>query len=107
MDQLEHKYMSTTLNMFASLPSSYTPEIRRQSMGRLFGRGICACRERAGLSVEEAARLSGMEVSQWMAIEDGSVPQDVNQLRSMAAAMEVSFDKIATLVLVCRGAWEL
>ena len=99
--------MSTTLNMFASLPSSYIPELRRQSMVRLFGRGICACREQAGLSIEEAARLSGMEVSEWMAIEDGNVPQDINRLRAMAAAMEVSFDKIATLVLVCRAAWEL
>ena len=42
-----------------------------------------------------------------MAIEEGAVPQDVNQLRAMAGAMEVSFDKIATLVMVCRAAWEL
>ena len=99
--------MSTTFSMFASLPSSHIPELRRESMGRLFGSSICACRKQAGLSIEEAARLSGMEASEWMAIEDGNVPQDVNQLRAMAAAMEVSFDKLTTLVLVCRDAWEL
>jgi hypothetical protein len=35
------------------------------------------------------------------------VPQDINRLRAMADAMEISFDKISTLVLVCRAAWEI
>jgi transcriptional regulator with XRE-family HTH domain len=99
--------MSTPLKMFASLPSSYLPEVRRQSMGRLFGHCIQKTRENTELSVEEAARLSGMQSSEWMAIEEGAVPQEINRLRAMADAMEISFDKIATLVLVCRDAWEL
>jgi hypothetical protein len=48
-----------------------------------------------------------MEISEWMAIEDGYVPQDVNRLRAMADTMEISFDQIGTLVLVCKAAWEL
>ncbi len=96
--------MSTTKKMFAPLPSSY---IVRESMGRLFGSCIQETRKTAGLSLEEAARLSGMEISEWMAIEDGCVPQDVNRLRAMADAMEISFDQIGTLVLVCKAAWEL
>ena len=99
--------MSTPLKMFASLPSSYLPEVRRQSMGRLFGFCIQKTRENTDLSIEEAARLSGMKSSEWMAVEEGSVPQHIDQLRAMADAMEISFDKIATLVLVCRAAWEL
>jgi hypothetical protein len=99
--------MSTPLKMFASLPSSYLPEVRRQSMGRLFGFCIQKTRKKANLSIEEAARLSGMQSSEWMAIEEGAVPQEINRLRAMADAMEISFDKIATLVLVCRDAWEL
>jgi hypothetical protein len=47
-----------------------------------------------------------MEISEWMAIEDGCVPQDVNRLRAMADAMEISFEQIATVVLVYRAAWE-
>jgi transcriptional regulator with XRE-family HTH domain len=93
--------------MFASLPSSYVPEIRRQSMGRLFGFCIQAARTNAGLSIEEAARLSGMELTEWMAIEDGSVPREVNQLRAMAEVMQVNFDRMASWVLVFRDAWEL
>ena len=99
--------MSTDLKMFASLPSSYLPEVRHQSMGRLFGSCIQEARKKADLTIEEAARLSGMEISEWLAIEDGCVLQDINKLRVMAGAMEISFDKIATLVLVCRAAWEL
>ena len=96
--------MSTNFKMFAPLPSSH---LLRQSIGRLFGFCIQEARKKADLSITEAARLSGMESSEWMAIEEGSVPQDVNRLRAMADAMEISFDKIATLVLVCRAAWEL
>ena len=99
--------MSTELKMFAALPSSYPPELRRQSMGRLFGSCIQEARKNAALSIEEAARLFGMEAFEWMTIEEGSAPQDINQLRAMADAMEIGFDKIATLVLVCWDAWEL
>ena len=96
--------MSTELKMFAPLPSSH---LLRQSMGRLFGSCIQEARKTAGLSLEKAARLSGMKVSEWMAVEEGTVPQDVNQLRAMADAMQISFDQIGNLVLLCRAAWEL
>jgi hypothetical protein len=99
--------MSKMKKMFAPLSPSYVPEIRRESMGRLFGFGIQGARQSAGLSIEEAAHLSGMESSEWMAIEDGCVPQDINRLRAMAETMEISFDRIASMVLVCRDAWEL
>ena len=93
--------------MFAPLPSNCVPELRRQTWGRFFGRGIQAARNEAGMSIEEAAGLSGMEVSEWMAIEDGHVPQETDRLRAMAAALEVSFEKLFNLVLLCREAWEL
>jgi transcriptional regulator with XRE-family HTH domain len=99
--------MSTEKKMFASLPPSYLPELRREAWGRLFGLGIREIRKGAGLSIEQAAPLSGMEVSEWTAIEDGYVPQDQNRLRAMAAAMEIGFDQIAMLVMLCREAWEL
>jgi len=96
--------LSTEKKMFASLPPS---PLFRQSMGRLFGSCIQEARKTAGLSLEEAARLSGMEFSEWMAIEGGRVPQDENRLRAMAETMQISFAKIANLVLLCRAAWEL
>ena len=97
--------MSTEISMFASFPPTYMPELRRQMWGRLFGLGIRENRQNAGLSIEEAARLSGMEVSEWTAIEDGYVPQTTAQLRSIAATLEISYDRLLSLVLLCRVAW--
>jgi transcriptional regulator with XRE-family HTH domain len=99
--------MSTKISMFPSLPPTCFPELRRQMWGRLFGHGIRENRENAGLSIEQAAHLSGMEVSEWTAIEDGYVPQETNRLRAMAAALEISYDRLLNLVLLCRQAWEL
>lgn len=99
--------MSTSISMFRSLPPTEFPELRRQIWGRLFGRGIEECRVKAGLSVEEAARLAGMDLSEWVAIEQGSVPQTTGQLHAMADTVEVSYDKLLSLVLLCREAWEL
>ena len=96
--------MSTELKMFPSLPSSY---LLSQSMGRLFGSCNEEARKTAGLSLDEAARLSGMKTSEWAAVEEGRVPQEINRLRAMADAMEISFDQIGNLVLLCRAAWEL
>jgi hypothetical protein len=74
--------------------------LTRQALGRLFGICIEKTREAGGRSVEEAARLAGMAASQWEAIEAGYVPADSTQLRSMASALELSFDKIARLAML-------
>ena len=82
------------------------PLIRRQAWGRLFGSCIEKTREAGGRSVEEAAHLAGMDTCQWAAIEDGYVPADSTQLRSIAGALECGYEKIALLAFICQGAWE-
>ena len=77
----------------------------RQSWGRLFGNCIQRTREACGRSLEEAAWLSGMETSEWAAIEAGYVP-DPAQLHPMSDALGLRYDKIATLAFICQGAWE-
>ncbi|SPE23285.1 hypothetical protein SBA5_380056 [Candidatus Sulfotelmatomonas gaucii] len=99
--------MLTEKKMFATLPPSYLPEQRRAVWGSLFGSYIGAIRKNTGLSIEQAAGLSGMQASEWTSIEEGTVPQDINRLRAMTDAMSISFDTIANLVLLCREAWEL
>ena len=99
--------MSTSMRQFAPLPPSYVPDMRRQAWGRMFGEGIQGTREGAGLTIEEAAKSAGMEASEWMAIEQGYVPQDTNRLHAMADAMGIRFDQIALIALLCREAWEL
>lgn len=99
--------MSTDMRQFAPLPPSCVPDMRRQVWGRMFGEGIQGTRESAGLTIEEAAKSAGMEASEWMAIEQGYVPQDTNRLHAMADAMGIRFDQIALIALLCREAWEL
>ena len=79
--------------------------VRRLVWGRLFGHCVGKTREAAGCSVEQAAHLAGMETSQWAAIEAGYVPNPT-QLRPMADALEIGYDKIATLAVLCRDGWE-
>ena len=96
-----------SMRQFAPLPPTFLADYRRKFWGEMFGESIKASRERAGFSVEKCADLAGMKMSEWAAIEDGYVPQDTNRLRAMAAAMEINYEQVATMALLCREAWEL
>ena len=98
--------MSMTNRMRAALPEPIVAEIRRQTWGSIFGFSICEARRKAGLTTEQAAELAGMEMSEWDAIEEGHVPQDAARLRAMAAALEIGFEQVANMVLLCRQAWD-
>lgn len=78
----------------------------RQSWGLLFGNCIQRTREACGRSLEEAAWLSGMETSEWAAIEAGCVPEPA-QLHPMSDALGLRHDKILMLAFICQGAWEV
>ena len=79
--------------------------VSRRAWRQMFGSMILERREAIGRSVEEAARLAGMELSEWAAVEAGHIPANPARLRSMAAAIEVRFDELALLVYLCQGAW--
>ncbi len=85
--------------------SALNPSVRSQAWRQIFAGMIEDRREAVGRSQEEAARLAGMESSEWAAIEAGYVPADVARLRSVAAALEVRFDDLALLVFICQDAW--
>ena len=80
--------------------------LRRTAGGLLFGGCIRKIRETKGRSVEEAARLAGMEASEWLDVEAGRAP-GVAQLRPIAHALELSDDNLTPLLLLCRDAWEM
>ena len=84
--------------------------VSRRAWRQIFGGMIRERREAIGRSVEDAARLSGMESSEWAAIEAGHIPADLvsddgARFRSMADALEVRFEDMALLVYLCQGAW--
>jgi hypothetical protein len=93
---------------FRPLPPTYVPELRRQVWGRLFGLFIQGRRNEINMPVEEAAGLSGMTVSEWMAVEDGHVAQqDMDRLRAISATLELSWDKMLNMLALCQEAWTL
>ena len=67
------------MNNSASMSPSRFAAMRRRVWGQMFGQLIQSSRETAGLSIDETARLAGMEVSEWEAIEAGYVPTDTGQ----------------------------
>ena len=88
-----------------SRPSRSLQLTRRNGLRRLFGEMIEDRRQMIGRSVEDCARLAGMEFSEWAAIEAGHIPADPSKLRPMAAALEIRWDDMAMLVLLCQDAW--
>jgi len=92
------------------LPSQTPPSASftlRRFWAGIFARAIEHNRQAIGLSLEDAARLAGMEISEWAAIESGAVPQTTAQLHAIAETLEVNYDHLLNLVLLCRDAWEL
>jgi transcriptional regulator with XRE-family HTH domain len=49
------------------------------------------------LSIEQAARLGGMEFSEWEAMESGHPPIDSERLRPVAAVLEVDWAELSHL----------
>ncbi len=90
---------------FVSRPPASPQQIQRDAWRKLFGSMIAECRCLAGRSPEEAARLAGMESSEWEAVELGHIPADPNRLRSMAAALAIRYDQMCLMVHLCQGAW--
>lgn len=89
----------------ASRPTASALNARRDGLRRLFGSMVQDSREMIQRSVEDCARLAGMESSEWAAIEAGYVPADPSKLRSMAAALEIRYDQLLMMVHLCQGAW--
>lgn len=67
-----------------------------------FGGVIGSRRKARGLSLGDAARLAGMALSEWMAIEDGCVPEDPERLRVVADTLELDRDRLFRMAAFCR-----
>jgi transcriptional regulator with XRE-family HTH domain len=89
---------------------SYRPSakrFRRQTWGQMFGRFIRHDRLKTGRSVEECARLAGMDASRWELIEAGQVlPGSKEELQTMAVALDMEWSSMVTISFFCRSAWD-
>ena len=78
---------------------------QRRLWGELFGDMIREARQQRGRSIEEAARLAGMEVSGWKTVEAGQVPGTREQLQAMATGLDIEWVVMGFLAILHRKAW--
>lgn len=55
-----------------------------------------------GMTVADAAKICGIELSQWAAIEDGFVPSDEPTLRWIAETLEADAKAVSFIALLAR-----
>ena len=92
------------------VPASFFPPpphmLGRMVWAELFGDLVRDARVERGRTVEQAAAASGMEVAQWEAVEAGRVPENWEQACRMAEGIGIDRMAMASLVLLCREAWD-
>ena len=94
--------------LFALLPTTTDNDYFQGAWRRFFGRFIESGREKAGLSVEQAAALAAMTAEEWVAIEAGAtLPATRQQLQSIADTLNIAWITMTKIVLMCRQAWGL
>jgi transcriptional regulator with XRE-family HTH domain len=60
-------------------------------------------RQELGLTIEQAAELSGIEISEWWAMEEGCwAPEELNTVRSIANTLQVHWTDLDILALFVR-----
>jgi transcriptional regulator with XRE-family HTH domain len=92
--------------LFKSLPSITDNQYFQGVWSRMFGSFIEIARGKAGLSIEQAAGLAGMEAQRWREIEAGTwLSATRQQLHLLAAALDMEWATMARMVLMCRQAW--
>jgi transcriptional regulator with XRE-family HTH domain len=60
-------------------------------------------REQLELTIEHAAELSGLELSQWISLEDGWVPEELAVIQTIAAALQVRWSDYYLIAFLCRS----
>ena len=78
------------------------PDWPRTDWVECFTRYIRTRRECVGLTVAEAAELSGLELSQWGALEAGWVPQEHATIRAIAGVLHIRWTDIEFIALIAR-----
>jgi hypothetical protein len=96
------------VTMFTPLPSTAENKYFEGVWARMFGSFMASGREKAGLSVKQAAGMTCIGVQRWSAMEAGDwLPETRQQFHLIAAALDIDWDTMVGVVMMCRGAWGL
>ncbi len=95
--------MSMHLNAPVTVSALYH-STDRTSLAFAVARYAARRRQELELTVACAAELSGLELSEWYALEAGWVPEELHVIRSIAAALQVRWTDLDMLALFARCA---
>jgi len=94
--------------MFTPLPSTDENKYFEGVWSRVFGSFMGSAREKAGISVEQAAGMTCIGAQRWSAMEAGDwLPETRQQFHLIASALDIDWDTMVGVVMMCRGAWGL
>ena len=93
------------MSMSYFVPNDPETLVRRESWRRLFAELIEDARRSTGRKVRHAARLAGMEITEWLAIETGYKRPGTADIQQIAPVLRMSRDQLSRLVHLCREAW--
>jgi hypothetical protein len=82
-----------------SITPSAAIEAKRAWWSSALARYTRIRREQLGMTVNCAAELSGLDLSQWCSLEDGWVPDERDTLHSIAATLQVRWVDYSILAL--------
>ena len=88
----------------STTPSATTNETDRFRGASAVARYTRSRRERLGLTIDRAADLSGLEQFQWVALEDGWLPEKLAVIRAIATTLQVRWSDYDLLPLFSRCA---
>jgi hypothetical protein len=88
------------------LPSLH-PAPRTSGNAHLLARSVQCRRLGLKMTSECAAKLAGLAISQWYALECGWIPEERDTLRAIAAVLETGFADLEILASVSRLSWPL
>ncbi len=72
----------------------------------LLSRFVQERRRKLSLSTAQAAELSGMQVSEWIALEAGWVPREISTVRAVSEALRVRTSDLNFMALLSACAQE-
>jgi transcriptional regulator with XRE-family HTH domain len=88
--------MYKILSITPTAPAS-TPESRRAWWASALARYTSKRREELGMTLARAAELSGLELSEWCALESGWVPEEMDTIRAIAGTLRVDWKDLSFL----------
>ena len=74
-----------------SAPAASTPESQRAWWASALGRYTTKRREELGMTLARAAELSGLELSEWCALESGWVPEELGTIRAIVGTLRIDW----------------